>query len=188
MEATKYSMKILQGKNLAIHHPISNACSWNNCWIYEKKILTFNPPTHLLRVTVNSQEFSQLLPNWPDSSALHRNRRDQGSNHKFFRSFSLLLKSHTNSVRVSRRRCASIRRSIYIDFFMESTKASLVLFVKTNECVNIVHKDNYIKILESDWSSAVIVQLHTSCLSNWTVRVIKLALVALEWLFFRHLA
>ena len=48
---------------------------------------------------------------------------------------------------------------------------------------------NYIKILESDWSSAglisaVIGQLHTSCLSNWTVRVIKLALVALEWLFF----
>ena len=33
---------------------------------------------------------------------------------------------------------------------------------------------NYIKILESDWSSAglisaVIVQLHTSCACNWTV-------------------
>ena len=53
---------------------------------------------------------------------------------------------------------------------------------------------NYIKILESDWSSAglisaVIGQLYASCLSNWTVRVIKLALVALEWLFFfRHVA
>ena len=63
---------------------------------------------------------------------------------------------------------------------------------------------NYIKILESDWSSAglisainvqlhsrgalVIVQLYASCLSNWTVHVIKLALVALEWLFFRHVA
>ena len=48
----------------------------------------------------------------------------------------------------------------------------------------------YIKILESEWSSAglisaVIVQLHTSCACNWTVvRVIKLSLVALEWLFF----
>ena len=47
---------------------------------------------------------------------------------------------------------------------------------------------NYIKILESDWSptaliSVVIGQLYASCLSNWTVRVIKLALVALEWFF-----
>ena len=57
----------------------------------------------------------------------------------------------------------------------------------------INHK--YIKIVESDWSSAglistVIVQLYASCLSNWnwTVRVIKLPLVALEWLFFRDLA
>ena len=52
---------------------------------------------------------------------------------------------------------------------------------------------NYIKILESDWSSAgliwaVIAQLYASCLSNWTVHVIKLALVALEWVVFQHLA
>ena len=33
----------------------------------------------------------------------------------------------------------------------------------------------------------VIVQLYASCLSNWTVRVIKLALVALEWVLFQHL-
>ena len=51
------------------------------------------------------------------------------------------------------------------------------------------YNHNYIKILESDWSStalisAVIEQLYASCLSNWTVRVIKVALVALEWLFF----
>ena len=44
------------------------------------------------------------------------------------------------------------------------------------------------EILESDWSSAscihhvlVIGQLYASCLSNWTVRVIKHVLVALEW-------
>ena len=48
---------------------------------------------------------------------------------------------------------------------------------------------NYIKILESDWSLAVliwalIVQLYASCLSNCTVRVIKRALVALEWIIF----
>ena len=52
-----------------------------------------------------------------------------------------------------------------------------------------IYNHNYIKILESDWSSAglisaVIGQLYASCLSNWTVRVIELALVALEWLFF----
>ena len=39
---------------------------------------------------------------------------------------------------------------------------------------NFVHNHNYIKILESDWSSAglisaVIGQLHTSCACNWTV-------------------
>ena len=36
------------------------------------------------------------------------------------------------------------------------------------------HKYNYVKILESDWSSAglisaVILQLHTSCACDWTV-------------------
>ena len=51
----------------------------------------------------------------------------------------------------------------------------------------INHK--YIKIVESDWSSAglnstVIVQLYTSCLSNWTVRVINYALIAIEWVIF----
>ena len=51
------------------------------------------------------------------------------------------------------------------------------------------HNHNYIKILESDWLSAglvsaVIVQLYTSCLSNWTVRVIKLALLHLNGFFF----
>ena len=45
---------------------------------------------------------------------------------------------------------------------------------------------NYIKILEFDWSLAtliwaLIVQLYASCLCNWTVRVIKRALIALEW-------
>ena len=39
---------------------------------------------------------------------------------------------------------------------------------------NNENNHNYIKILESDWSSAglisaVIVQLHTSCACNWTV-------------------
>ena len=39
---------------------------------------------------------------------------------------------------------------------------------------NNTYNHNYIKILESDWSSAglisaVIVQLHTSCACNWTV-------------------
>ena len=39
---------------------------------------------------------------------------------------------------------------------------------------DIAFNHNYIKILESDWSSAglisaVIVQLHTSCACNWTV-------------------
>ena len=58
---------------------------------------------------------------------------------------------------------------------------------------NSYDNHNYIKILESDWSSAaliwaVIVQLYASCLSNWTVRVIKPALVALEWVLFQHLA
>ena len=58
---------------------------------------------------------------------------------------------------------------------------------------NYNNNHNYIKILESDWSSAalisaVIVQLYASCLSNWTVHVIKLALVALEWVLFQHLA
>ena len=42
---------------------------------------------------------------------------------------------------------------------------------------------------ESDWSSAALIwaligQLYTSCLSNWTVHVIKHALVALEWVIF----
>ena len=51
----------------------------------------------------------------------------------------------------------------------------------------LYHK--YIKILKSDWSSAglisaVIVQLHMSCACNCAVvRVIKLVLVALEWVF-----
>ena len=41
------------------------------------------------------------------------------------------------------------------------------------QCYNVANH-NYIKILESDWSSAglisaVIVQLHTSCACNWTV-------------------
>ena len=35
---------------------------------------------------------------------------------------------------------------------------------------------------------ALIVQLYASCLSNWTVRVIKLAQVAPEWVLFQHLA
>ena len=58
---------------------------------------------------------------------------------------------------------------------------------------NLNSNHNYIKILESDWWSAgliwaVIVQLPASCLCNWTVRAIKLALVALEWVLFQHLA
>ena len=44
---------------------------------------------------------------------------------------------------------------------------------KTNNNNNN-NNHNYIKVLESDWSSAglisaVIVQLHTSCTCNWTV-------------------
>ena len=58
---------------------------------------------------------------------------------------------------------------------------------------NYNNNHNYIKIHESDWLSAglisaVIVQLHTSWACNCTVRVIELALVALEWLLFQHLA
>ena len=34
----------------------------------------------------------------------------------------------------------------------------------------------------------VIVQLYALCPTNWTVHVIKLALVALEWVLFQHLA
>ena len=52
-----------------------------NKYTYESKILTLNPSIHPLRLIVNSKEFSQLLPNWPDSStggALHRYRRGQG--------------------------------------------------------------------------------------------------------------
>ena len=74
-----------------------------------------------------------------------------------------------------------------------------------NTTFNLRYNHNYIKILESDCSStalisALIVQLHTSCtcnnfvklyascLSNWTVLLIKLALVALEWVLFQHLS
>ena len=67
-------------------------------------------------------------------------------------------------------------------------KKAIIILAK-KKCIYLGINHNYIKILESDWSSAglisaVIVQLYASCLNNWTVRVIKLALVALEWLFF----
>ena len=75
-------------------------------YIYESQILTFNPSIHLPRVP----------PSWPNSStgaALHRYRRGQGSNHEFFRSFSLLFKFPTNLEQLSRQPGASIRGSIY---------------------------------------------------------------------------
>ena len=82
---------------------------------------------------------------------------------------------------------------------MEAPSDGLLVFTITGRLIIKVIDNNssnhdYIKILESDWSSAglisaVIVQLHTSCACNCTVvRVIELALVALEWLLFQHLA
>lgn len=67
-------------------------------------------------------------------------------------------------------------------------RVSLVRFPKLNTS-DFPGNHNYIKILEADWSSAaligaLIVQLHTPCLSIWTVRVIKQALVALDWVIF----
>jgi len=67
------------------------------------------------------------------------------------------------------------------------------LYYRQVQRINNRSNHNYIKILKSDWSSAaliwaVIVQLYASCLSNWTVRVMKLTLVALEWVLFQHLA
>ena len=53
--------------------------------------------------------------------------------------------------------------------------APLLSLAKLNYyCYYYYFNHNYIKILESDWSSAglisaVIVQLHTSCACNWTV-------------------
>ena len=51
------------------------------------------------------------------------------------------------------------------------------------------YNHKYIKILESDWSSAALIwaligQLHTLCLCNWTVRFIKRVLVHLNGLSF----
>ena len=77
----------------------------------------------------------------------------------------------------------------YLFFFFQAillynlVQSEILLIFMTNNNYN--HNHNYIKILESDWSSAdlisaVIGQLYASCLSNWTERVIKLALVALE--------
>ena len=47
-------------------------------------------------------------------------------------------------------------------------------FIHSSCNYDYYHNHNYIKILESDWSSAglisaVIGQLHTSCACNWTV-------------------
>ena len=66
-------------------------------------------------------------------------------------------------------------------------RVSLVRFPKLNTS-DFPGNRNYIKILESDWSSATLIEalieLHASCLSNWTLRVIKYALVALDWVIF----
>ena len=86
-----------------------------------------------------------------------------------------------------------LKKSLLFQREMKSTAKFLVIF---HGCVCLYSFPNfqcYIKILESDWSStallwAVIVQLYASCLSNWTVRVIKLPPVALEWVLFQHLA
>ena len=64
----------------------------------------------------------------------------------------------------------------------------LLAIIIPTESISVTNH-NYIKVLESDWSSAapiwaVIGQLYLSCLSNWTVRVIKHTLVALEWVIF----
>ena len=82
---------------------------------------------------------------------------------------------------------------IIVFFYILPKSTITIMLLKYYYYYCYYYNHNYIKILESDWSStalisALIVQLHASCACNWTVRVIKLTPVALEWFLFKHLA
>ena len=67
-----------------------------------------------------------------------------------------------------------VRVEIIFKFISLKSMMMLMMMMVMTIIIIFYYNHNYIKILESDWSSAdlisaVIVQLHTSCACNWTV-------------------